>query len=382
VLTVTPYIVLVTIVVFTIGMEWGAWARLVPELILCGVAIVWILVFRDLTMPWRNRPAVVAVFLTGLIGLTLALVVRESWFGFVTIAPFMFSYSIVPWPWEMLPVAATATVAGLAQSSGMSRDTPVEVAGVIAVIVLNIVVMCGLSWGVTLAQRRVQNSATDVERARMAREIHDTLAQGFAGIVTQLQAAEQTSDEAARRRHTDAALALARDGLAEARRSVNALRPAALAAVRLPDALRNVARAWSVRTGIPVHVQISGDQAGLTTDTEVALLRTAQEGLTNVERHADARRVVLTLRSDRAGTHLELRDDGRGFDPDAPPASAADPRPGGFAQSGGFTQPDGIGQSGGFGLVAMRQRLESVAGALLVESRPGQGTVIRAEVPA
>jgi signal transduction histidine kinase len=364
VLTVTPYIVLVVMVVFTIGMEWGDWARLMPELILCGAAIVWILVFRDLRMPWRDRPAVVAVFLAGLIGLTLTLVLRESWFGFLTIAPFMFSYSIVPWPWEMLPVAATATVAGLAQSSGMSRDTPVEIVGVIAVIVLNIVVMCGLSWGVTLAQRRVQHSATDVERARMAREIHDTLAQGFAGIVTQLQAAEQTPDETARRRHTDAALALARDGLAEARRSVNALRPAALDAVRLPDALRNVARAWSVRTGIPVHVRISGDQARLTIDTEVALLRTALEGLANVERHAAAGRVVLALRSDHVGTHLELRDDGRGFDPHERPAPAAGP------------------ESGGFGLVAMRQRLESVAGALLVESRPGHGTVVRAEVPA
>jgi signal transduction histidine kinase len=128
----------------------------------------------------------------------------------------------------------------------------------------------------------------------------------------------------------------------------------------LPEALRNVAGAWSARTGIRVQVTTSGDASVLPTDTEVALLRTAQEALANIDRHAAAHRVVLALRSDARGTVLEVRDDGRGFDPharDAHPSSR-----------------------GGYGLVAMRERMESVAGKLTVQSRPGRGTLVRAHV--
>ncbi|MGN6125062.1 MAG: sensor histidine kinase, partial [Humibacter sp.] len=212
----------------------------------------------------------------------------------------------------------------------------------------------------------------------LAREIHDTLAQGFIGIITQLQAADQASDEALRRRHTDAALALARDGLAEARRSMQALRPAVLEAGRLPEAITTVARDWSVRTGIPVHVRTSGSHRSLPTDVEVALLRTAQEALANVERHAHANSVTLTLTDDERGARLEVRDDGRGFDPaalhttnapDVDEMTAADGAP--FAED-----------AGGYGLIAMRERLEAVAGVLVVEARHGHGTAIRAEVPA
>ena len=185
--------------------------------------------------------------------------------------------------------------------------------------------------------------------------------------MTQLQAAEHAADDDARRRHSEAAVELARDGLAEARRSVQALRPAALDTVRLPEALRNVAVSWSARTHIPVEFGVTGDARALTTDAEVALLRTAQEALANVERHARAHRVVLTLRSDAAGTRLELRDDGCGFRPADQRARAA------------RTEE---AEHGGYGLVAMRERIESVAGALVVDSRPGHGTAVRAQVPA
>lgn len=363
VLTVTPYVVLAVLVAFTLGVQWGDWAELVPTLILCAATTVWIIVWRRLPPALHERPALIAVFMSGLIALNLALVFRDSWFGFLTIATFTFAYSIVPWPWELLAVGATAVVAGLAQSSSVGWDAA-GIVGAIGILLINVVAMCGLSWSLRLAERQVTLRATEEERSRLAREIHDTLAQGFAGIVTQLQAAEQAPDEAARARHTRAAIALARDGLAEARRSVKALRPAALDAMRLPEAIGQLARTWSERTGIPCDVSASGDATALPTDVEVALLRTAQEALANVERHAGAQRVRLTLRTDGAGTRLEVRDDGRGFDPDAPSADrdSAD--------------------DGGFGLVAMRERIESVAGGLVVESRPGHGTAIRAEVPA
>jgi signal transduction histidine kinase len=363
VLTVAPYLVLGVLAAFTLGVEWGDTAGLVPTLILCAAVAVWIVLFRRLPERWRDRNAVIAVFLTGLIALNLALVLRDSWFGFLTIATFTFAYSIVPWPAELFAVGATATVAGLAQSSSVYAD-PAGVAETLGIIAINIIAMCGLSWSLRLAEQQVKRAATEMERSRLAREIHDTLAQGFTGIVTQLQAADQAADEDARRRHINAALALARDGLAEARRSVQALRPGALDAVRLTDALENVARTWSSRTGIPVTITTSGDARALPTEVEVALLRTAQEALANVEQHAVARRVVLTLRSDTGGTRLEVRDDGRGFD-----AADRAARP-------------GHAEDGGYGLVAMKERIESVAGALVIDSRPGHGTAVRAEVPA
>lgn len=363
VLTVTPYVVLAVLVAFTLGVQWGEWAQLVPTLILCAVTAMWIIVWRRLPPTVREHPAAIAVFMTGLIALSLALVFRDSWFGFLTIAVFTFAYSIVPWPWELLAVGATAVVAGLAQASPLGWDTAGIVGGV-GILLLNVVAMCGLSWSLRLAERQVNLRATEQERSRLAREIHDTLAQGFAGIVTQLQAAEQAPDDASRARHTRAAIALARDGLAEARRSVKALRPVALDAMRLPEAIGQLARTWTERTGIPCDVSASGDATALPTDVEVALLRTAQEALANVERHAGARRVRLTLRADATGTRLEVRDDGRGFDPHAGPVER------------------GPSDQGGYGLVAMRERIESVAGGLVVESRPGHGTAIRVEVPA
>lgn len=361
VLAVAPYLVLGTLVAFALGIEWGAWDRLVPELLLCGAYAVWILVLRTLHLRWTERPAVVAVFLTGAILLNLLLVLQAGWFGFLVIATFTFAYSLAPWPWELLAVGATAVVAGIAQSSSFTRGTPLGVVATLVVILLNAVVMCGMSWGLQLATRLTERAGVEAERARLAREIHDTLAQGFAGIVTQLQAAEQAQDDASRRRHADAALALARDGLGEARRSVQALRPAALDGMRLPEAIDVAARRWSDRTGVPVEVRVHGAARSLSTDAEVALLRTAQEALVNVERHAGAGHVTMVLRCDARVVGLEVQDDGRGFDP---------------------TDPAPAGSGGGFGLIAMRERVEALAGRLAIESRPGGGTAIRAEVPA
>jgi signal transduction histidine kinase len=361
VLTVTPYVVLGILIAYTLWSQWGQWSQALPTIALCVAYGAWIVGMRQLPFRWRDSPRAIGLFLAVLIALNLLLVLRDGYFGFLTISTFMFSYSLVEWPWESVAVGVTAGVAGLAQSSGFDSDPP-GIVGRILVIALNVAVMCGLGWGLELAGRQQERAITEAERSRMAREIHDTLAQGFTGIVTQLQAADQAPDEASRRRHTDAALALARDGLAEARRSVNALRPAQLDAAGLPEALRNVAGAWSARTGIRVQVTTSGDASALPTDTEVALLRTAQEALANIDRHAAARRVVLALRSDARGTVLEVRDDGRGFDPharDAHPSSR-----------------------GGYGLVAMRERMESVAGKLTVQSRPGRGTLVRAHVAA
>jgi signal transduction histidine kinase len=200
------------------------------------------------------------------------------------------------------------------------------------------------------------------ERQRMAREIHDTLAQGLTGIVTQLQAADSAgpaSDEW--RRHIDAAMQLARDSLTEARRSVQAMRPEALEGARLPDALSEVARGWSERTDVRADVATTGVVRAIPADVEVALLRTAQEALANVEKHAGASRVGLTLSYMDDLVTLDVRDDGVGFDAEADTEASAD---------------------GGYGLLAIRQRLERLAGSLAIESEPGGGTALSASMPA
>ena len=199
------------------------------------------------------------------------------------------------------------------------------------------------------------------ERQRMAREIHDTIAQGLTGIVTQLEAADQARDLPAERdRHLQNARSLARESLTEARRSVEASMPAVLEAGTLPEALAEVARSWSEIHGVPVDVTVTGEPIALHPEIEVALLRTAQEALANVAKHAGATRAGLTLSFMGDVVTLDVRDDGVGFDP-----AEQGPRDG-----------------SGFGLVGMRQRVARVAGSLAIESEPGGGTAISARVPA
>jgi signal transduction histidine kinase len=286
-----------------------------------------------------------------------------------------------------------AVLAGTAQASDVDKSTPGGVAVYLAVLIANVVPMC--AFGLLMRRAAVQNderrrtlaelaevnrrlAATVAEnaalqrrllerarrdgvhdeRARLARELHDTLAQGLVGIVTQLQAAEQAGDDPpAWRRRVTAAIDLARQSLAEARRSVHALRPQPLAGARLAEALAEVTRRWSDLHGVPAEVTVTGTVRPMPPDAEDTLLRTAQEALANVARHAAAGRAGVTLSYLDGEVAVDVRDDGRGFDP---------------ADRGGS----------GFGLVAMGQRIKGLGGTLQVESEPGAGTAISARVPS
>jgi signal transduction histidine kinase len=197
------------------------------------------------------------------------------------------------------------------------------------------------------------------ERTRLAGEIHDTLAQALTGIVRQLEAARRAGEIAGDHRHVDQAAALAADGLAEARRSLHALRPAQLEGARLSDAVADVASRWSERCAVPVTVDVTGDVVPLATESEIALLRVVQEGLANIEKHAGASRVGVTLTYLEDAVLLDVRDDGAGFQVDPAPRT------------------DGTGM----GLRAMRERLARVAGELVLETGPGEGTALAARVP-
>ena len=202
------------------------------------------------------------------------------------------------------------------------------------------------------------------ERQRLAREIHDTLAQGFASIVTLYEAARAEADsqpEVALRRFEEVART-ARANLAEARRVLSALRPEPLEDATLAGALDRLVRDFSAETGIAARSIVDG-RYELEPEAEATLLRVAQEALANVRKHARAGTVALTLTHLDDSTRLDVRDDGVGFEPES----------GGRARNGW--------QAGGFGLTSMRERLEGHGGTLMIKSAPGAGTTIMAALP-
>ena len=199
------------------------------------------------------------------------------------------------------------------------------------------------------------------ERNRMAREIHDTLAQGFTGIVLQLEAADQVlegrAEEAAD--HLTRAKNVARESLQEARRSVWGLVPHALEETTLEDALRQRVAQVNATGPEKATFRTSGQPRVLPSDVQTAILRICQESLSNATRHAKAGDVAVTLSFDKAEVRLEVQDNGVGFDIDA-------------ARS-----EDGSG----FGMVGMEQRASLLGGTISVNSVKGQGTTVEARVP-
>ncbi|MFD7915026.1 MULTISPECIES: sensor histidine kinase [unclassified Streptomyces] len=196
------------------------------------------------------------------------------------------------------------------------------------------------------------------ERERLAREIHDTLAQGLSSIQLLLRAAERALPEGAPARpHIARAREAAQENLAEARRFVRALTPPDLEHGSLAAALERLC------AGVPgprVRFSLSGSPRVLPTPYEVALLRIAQSALANVVRHARAGRAEITLTFMDASVTLDVVDDGHGFDPSSVASGSGD---------------------GGFGLPAMRSRAETLGGLFTVESDPGQGTAVAVTLP-
>ncbi|MFE0188519.1 sensor histidine kinase [Streptomyces sp. NPDC058989] len=204
------------------------------------------------------------------------------------------------------------------------------------------------------------------ERERLAREIHDTLAQGLSSIQLLLRAAERALPErpGTALGHVRQARTAAVDNLAEARRFVRALSPPDLEAGTLPAALERLCATTARTSGLAVHFQVSGAPTALPTPHEVALLRIAQSALANTVQHAAADRVELTLSYMDTEVALDVVDDGAGFVP------AEVPAPGSAAASGT-----------GFGLAAMRARARALQGTLAVESAPGEGTAVAVTLP-
>ncbi|MBB5079297.1 sensor histidine kinase [Nonomuraea endophytica] len=190
------------------------------------------------------------------------------------------------------------------------------------------------------------------ERQRLARDIHDSLTQGFASVVMLLEAAQATLPD---NKHLTQALRVTRENLAESRRVVGALRPGDLDECGLPEALRRLSGRLSDETGVEAHTVITGTLRPLEAHVQAELLRVAQEAVANARRHAAADQVTLTLSYMEDLVVLDVHDDGGGFDPER--------------------------AASGHGLSIMRERMEQLGGTLLVESAPGAGATVVAGVP-
>src|SRR5436305_1640929 len=222
------------------------------------------------------------------------LALRSPWYAFFTWIGFLHAYGFLKGAWRWAVSAVVAIFFSVAQAGGFHRPTVPLVAiwvllacvdvGLIGVFIrLGVkteehnLARKGMIAELADANHRLEEMIAENtglqaqlliqareagagdERQRMAREIHDTLAQGLTGIVTQLEAAQQTSHDAERERRIDNAKRLARDSLAEARRSVQALRPQALENSRLPEALADEVARWSVTSGVTGEVETTGE---------------------------------------------------------------------------------------------------------------------------
>ncbi|MFJ3488362.1 sensor histidine kinase [Leifsonia aquatica] len=193
------------------------------------------------------------------------------------------------------------------------------------------------------------------ERARLAREIHDTLAQGLSSIQLLLHAAERADPDGPGVGHIRLARETAATGLADARRFIRELAPPDLDDQGLGGALRRLARTQWAAQGLAVEVRVA-DAVPLPMHVQTALLRIAQGAVANVVQHAHADSAVIELVADADGLRFTVSDDGDGFDLRA-------------AESG-----DGGATSDSFGLQAARERVQQLGGTLVVESAPGRGT--------
>lgn len=278
--------------------------------------------------------------------------------------------------WLLPPIAgaiATAvlagfTVAGQVFHHGLTAGTVVGPI-VVAVLIVAFVAMIRMVYRssdaskVLLVQLRASQAETArvereagrlAERARIGRDLHDTVAQSLSSIQLLLQAAERATDA----NQVQAHLALARDtahaSLAETRAFIGELTPPGLVDTGLAPALRRLAH----DANVPTEFAVEGTPRGLGTRSETALFRVAQESLRNVEAHANAQRCQITLIYEPEEVALEIDDDGCGFDVDA------------------------AARKGRFGLQGMRSRIEELGGTLAIVSSGDDGTLVAARVPA
>ncbi len=388
---------------------WERWAPAWHALFLVVLGVASILATADPHTSWPRRGAIlgftlclgawywmwsirlriwdqpllrVVAYLAGAATLWVLLLILHEAFFLVAFSAYAQVFAFLPSPRSAVPGALALTaLLMVAQWIELERPTPapfvIAVFAATAGIVLSLWVdaiirqsqdrhrlledLEAARAGLAAAERR---AGTLAERQRLAREIHDTLAQGVTSVVTLLEAAEAelAPGQPVARRHLGHALRTARDTLAEARRFVWALQPKALDRGSLVEALSRVAEDLAEETGMTARFLVNGVPQPLGAPAEIAVLRAAQEGTANIRKHARAREAVLTLSFLDDRVILDVRDDGCGFD-----TAVSDHQP--------------TDLSGGLGLPGLEARLTMLGGRLEVESAVGEGTVLVAQVP-
>ncbi|MET9418256.1 sensor histidine kinase [Streptomyces klenkii] len=338
-----------------------------PSTVLFPVAVLAAVYGLGVVRP-TARPG---LWLTAVTALWLLLLAMDHGFSYVAFPLFFLFQGALPVRWAHPAIAAATAAVVAAQAGAPGGLTAAKVIGPAAGAAVSI--LTGYGYAALYRESRKRQQLIDdllrtrdelaaaqreagrlAERQRLAREIHDTLAQGLSSIVLLARAAETAAPGTAREHVREIGLT-ASDNLAEARRFVQALTPPALEDAPLPEALRRV----TARTVPGAVFRLDGDPCALPMETEVALLRLTQEALANVARHAHADRTAVTLAFLDGQVTLDVYDDGAGFVPGDGPA-------------------DGRRT---FGLHGMRERIAALGGTLTVESAPGEGTAIAATVP-
>src|SRR5579859_1243344 len=256
-LAVLPYGMLAFCVILSLSLPNPGPEAEGIALILSVLSAAWMLFMYTLHPAWRYRPRVMALFITVLIVLAAGLVLDQTLFGLYTFTIYFYVIRYLVWPWRLLGAAGVGLLQATSQAYGTNKDTAGGLLIYLIIIAVNVTIALAYTWSrrtTTLLDERRRNALAELstanhrleatlsenaglqqqlltqareagiqdERQRMAREIHDTLAQGLTGIITQLQAAEQAADDpddpAGWRRHFDAATGLARESLSEARR--------------------------------------------------------------------------------------------------------------------------------------------------------------------
>lgn len=329
---------------------------------------------------WRQKPARNSIYVLVLTGLWYALVLLHPVLYFLVFSLYSQIFFVLPTTWAisgsiLLTILVTYSQTGSIPVSLNNPTTWIWLVSIGGAVIFGLWIHAIIEQSserrdlireleetqdeLAAAERRAGMLA---ERERLARDIHDTLAQGFTSIVMHLEAAEQAvpagGETATLQRHIDRARRTARDSLDQARRVVRDLKPAPLVDATLSEAIRCVAAKWSGESGIPAKVQITGDTVPLPPDLEVTMLRATQEALANIRKHASASSATITLSYIGDGVILDVQDNGIGIDTNTLNEVEA-----------------------GFGLNGIRERVEHVNGSLLVESEPGQGTTLVVEIP-
>jgi signal transduction histidine kinase len=321
---------------------------------------------RSATSPVGPR-----VWLAVLTTVVLALVPLTPDATFLIFPLFFLQLHLLPFRWA-IPVIVATTAFAIVVFAGNSGWT---VGGVLGpAIGATVAIVIGLGYRALYREARQRQLLIDEllatremlalrereagvlqERSRLAREIHDTVAQGLSSIQMLLHAAEREGSGQAALEHVRLARETAATNLAEARRFIRELTPPALEQQTIGAALARLAEANTVDS-LAVTFHSSGEPVELPMRLETALLRIAQATLANVRQHANAGRAEITLTYLDNWVGLDIVDDGRGFSPRAIDAAAS--------------------ERTSFGLTAMSQRVEQLGGTLTIESRPGAGTAI------